>query len=480
MKIREKSRHQLAPLLKALQYIFVTPELNSKVFTILEERIMKNKKRTGRNGMSLWEIFVLSLVRLNLNIDYDFLLDQANNHHELRSIMGVGRSDFKIGKEYHEQTLRDNVSLLTEEILRELNEVIVEASHGVIKKNEGVEVLELYAKVDSYVVETNVHFPTDINLLWDSGRKVLDTVGHLLKSGLHLGGWQKHRYHRRKLRSSYRKCAEIHRKKGANYQERLKEAAEAYRIRGRSLQVKTRQSVMQGAEALSSGLLDVAQFALLQELQYYLTMLEKHIDLVDRRILQGEKIPHSEKVFSIFEPHTEWISKGKMHKSVELGHNTAIATDQYHLILDFEIMFHSSDAAVGMDMGKRIIKKFGTDYRLMSMSFDRGFYSSLTKEVLSKDIDQVIMPKRGRKTLAEAEEEQEEDYQNLRRAHSAVESNINQLEHNGLDRCPDKGAKAFRRYIALGIVSYNLHHLGRLLIRAEQAAKKKEEARKAA
>ena len=480
VKIREKSRHQLAPLLKALQYIFVTPELNSKVFAILEEHLMKNKKRTGRNGMSLWEIFVLSLVRLNLNIDYDFLLDHANEHLTLRGIMGVGRSDFKEGKEYHEQTLRDNVGLLTEEILRELNEVIVEASHGVIKKNEGVEVLELYAKVDSYVVETNVHFPTDINLLWDSGRKVLDTIEHLLKSGLDLGGWQKHRYHRRKLRSRYRNYAEIHRKKGANYQERLKEAAEAYLIRGRSLQVKTRQSVMQGAEALSSGLLDVAQFALLQELQYYLTMLEKHIDLVDRRILQGEKIPHSEKVFSIFEPHTEWISKGKMHKSVELGHNTAIATDQYHLILDFEIMFHSSDAAVGMDMGKRIIKKFGTDYRLMSMSFDRGFYSSLTKEVLSKDIDQVIMPKRGRKTLAEAEEEQEEDYQNLRRAHSAVESNINQLEHNGLDRCPDKGAKAFRRYIALGIVSYNLHHLGRLLIRAEQAAKKKEEARKAA
>lgn len=177
--IREKSRHQLAPLLKALQYIFVTEELNSKVFTILEEHIMKNKKRTGRNGMSLWEIFVLSLVRLNLDIDYDFLLDQANEHRALRGIMGVDRSDFKEGKEYREQTLRDNVGLLDEAILRQLNEVIVEASHGVIKKNEGVEVLALYTKVDSYVVETNVHFPTDINLLWDSGRKVLDTIAHL-------------------------------------------------------------------------------------------------------------------------------------------------------------------------------------------------------------------------------------------------------------------------------------------------------------
>lgn len=471
--IREKSRHQLAPLLKALQYIFVTEELNSKVFTILEEHIMKNKKRTGRNGMSLWEIFVLSLVRLNLDIDYDFLLDQANEHRALRGIMGVDRSDFKEGKEYREQTLRDNVGLLDEAILRQLNEVIVEASHGVIKKNEGVEVLALYTKVDSYVVETNVHFPTDINLLWDSGRKVLDTIAHLLKSGLKLSGWHKHRYQRRKLRNSYRNCSEIHRKKGANYEERLKEAAKAYLNRSRILQTKAGQSVMQGAEALSSGQLDVLQFALLKELQYYLEMLEKHIDLVDRRLLKGEKIPHSEKVFSIFEPHTEWISKGKMHKSVELGHNTAIATDQYHFILDFEIMFQTSDVAVGMQMGKRIIKRYGTDYCLKSMSFDRGFYSSLTKEVLSRDIDQVIMPKRGRKTLAQAEQEQEEDYQNLRRAHSAVESNINQLEHNGLNRCPDKGVRGFKRYIALGIVSYNLHRLGRLLIQAQQTDKDK-------
>ena len=149
-------------------------------------------------------------------------------------------------------------------------------------------------------------------------------------------------------------------RKEPNTKQRLKEAAEGYLNRGRSLKVKAHQSVMQGAKALSSGMLDVVQFALLQELQYYLTMLEKHIDLLDRRILKGEKIPHSEKVFSIFEPHTEWISKGKMHKSVELGHNTAIATDQYHLILDFEIMFKSSDAAVGLEMGKRIIKKYGT------------------------------------------------------------------------------------------------------------------------
>jgi hypothetical protein len=297
---------------------------------------------------------------------------------------------------------------------------------------------------------------------------------------MNLSGWRKQPYHRRQLRSKYRACSEIHRKKGANYQERLRQSAQAYLCKSGQIRDKARQSINEGAGACVGGSLSVVQFALLQELQYYLQMLEKHIDLVDRRIIKGEKIPHSDKVFSIFEPHTEWLSKGKMHKSVELGHNTAIATDQYHLVLDFEIMFHTSDAAVGLEMGKRIIKKYGRDYWLMSMSFDRGFYSSLTKKILSKDIGQVIMPKRGKKNLAEQEEEKEEQYQKLRRAHSAVESNINQLEHHGLDRCPDKGPKAFKRYIALGIVSYNLHRLGRLLIQAEQAAKQKKSARQAA
>ena len=209
----------------------------------------------------------------------------------------------------------------------------------------------------------------------------------------------------------------------------------------------------------------------------YLETLEEQIY---RRTCRHEKIPHHEKWFSLFEPHTEWISKGKMHKQVELGHNLAVATDQYHLVIDFEIMFKTSDAAVGLEMGQRIIKNYGAYHTVISMSFDRGYYSALAKKALSKNVDQLIMPKRGKKTLAQQEEENAEDYQKLRRAHSAVESNINQLEHNGLDRCADKGPKAFRRYIALGIVSYNLHRLGRMLIHDEKAENEKKKGNKAA
>lgn len=103
VEISTKSRHQLAAVLMALQYIFRTPELNEVVFKILEEKILKGKRQTGRHGLSLWEILVLSSVRLSLNIDYDFLLDQANNHEMLRGIMGVGKSDYTSGRKYELQ-----------------------------------------------------------------------------------------------------------------------------------------------------------------------------------------------------------------------------------------------------------------------------------------------------------------------------------------------------------------------------------------
>ena len=73
VKIDSKSRHQLPKLMAGLQYIFVTPDLNEQVFWILEEAVLKDKKTTGRLGMSLWEILVLGCCRLNMDMDYDLL-----------------------------------------------------------------------------------------------------------------------------------------------------------------------------------------------------------------------------------------------------------------------------------------------------------------------------------------------------------------------------------------------------------------------
>ena len=121
VQINLKSRHQLPAVLTALQYLFEDEELNEAIFKILEETVLKGKKRTGRLGMSLWEILVLGTTRFCLNIDFDFLHDLSNNHEELRGILGVARSDFTSGKYYNHQTLKDNVQLLDESTIQSIN-----------------------------------------------------------------------------------------------------------------------------------------------------------------------------------------------------------------------------------------------------------------------------------------------------------------------------------------------------------------------
>ena len=132
--INRKTRHQSAPLLIALQYVFTHTELSEQIFKLLEEKILKGKKRTGRLGMSLWEILVLGLSKVNLEVDYDFLQDFANNHAELRGILGVQQSDYTRGKIYNYQTIVDNVQLLDGETIKEISDLIVLGTHGLIKK----------------------------------------------------------------------------------------------------------------------------------------------------------------------------------------------------------------------------------------------------------------------------------------------------------------------------------------------------------
>lgn len=136
VKIDSKSRHQLPKLLAGLQYIFITPSLNEEIFSILEEAVLQDKKATGRLGMSLWEILVLGVVRLNMDMDYDQLYDQSNNHKGLRGILGVETKGvfYDDGKYYGLQTLKDNVSLLNEEVLKKISEAVVRAGHKLKKR----------------------------------------------------------------------------------------------------------------------------------------------------------------------------------------------------------------------------------------------------------------------------------------------------------------------------------------------------------
>lgn len=148
VQIPVKTRSHMAALLSAIQYIYVNAEWNERIFALLDTRLRKGKKHTGRRGMSLWEIFVLGQVRLCMNMSYDELHHTANDSNMVRGVMGVLPSDFTLGKQYEYQNIYDNVSLLDDGLLREINDLIVQVGHEVFKKKEkGV----LHCKTDSFV-----------------------------------------------------------------------------------------------------------------------------------------------------------------------------------------------------------------------------------------------------------------------------------------------------------------------------------------
>lgn len=133
--IPKNSRHELAPVLAALQHIFITPELNQRVFALIEPKINAGKQQTGRTGMDMWEILVLAVVRLALNANYDALHHFSNFDKLIGQIMGV-ENRFNEGKTYGLQTLKDNVSLLDEQTVNQVNTLVVEAAHQFVFKKK--------------------------------------------------------------------------------------------------------------------------------------------------------------------------------------------------------------------------------------------------------------------------------------------------------------------------------------------------------
>jgi hypothetical protein len=131
-----KSRDELPAVLKALQYIFITPELNEKVFVLLEDNIIKDKKKTGRKGMDLWHILVLAVVRHATGTNWDTLETWSNYHFLVRQLLGVHTKldDEGKGITFGHQSIIDNVSLINEEMLRNINQLVVDAGHNLVKK----------------------------------------------------------------------------------------------------------------------------------------------------------------------------------------------------------------------------------------------------------------------------------------------------------------------------------------------------------
>jgi len=458
-----KSRDELPPILAGLQWIWMHPALKIEIFLLLEGEVLAGKQATGRPGMDLWQILVLGVVRLGLDANYDRLEDLANHHLLLRQILGVSETPW--GEQavvFNHQTLRDNVALVDEALLATINAKVAAAGREVFAKKEGAPAEPLALKVDSYVLETDVHFPTDLNLLFDGGRKCLDLVEKYQDDlGCELVGWRKLEDWRRRFKGLERVASKTVFGGGKDKEKRVRTVVSEYLECARGLSAKVSESLL----ALCDQAVALEQWS---ALCYFHEMLDKHIDLVDRRLLQGQKIEASEKVYSLFEPHTEWITKGKLHPGVELGHRILIATDQNQLIQDYAVMDREVDVDQSVPVVDRVLGRYGEGV-IASVSFDKGFTREIDRQLLELFVPVVVMPKRGKKNAVETERESAKRFVQLRRAHSGVESAIASLEHHGLNRCLDLGLDGYRRYVGYGVLAYNLHVIGKELLRQQRA-----------
>jgi hypothetical protein len=276
-----------------------------------------------------------------------------------------------------------------------------------------------------------------------------------------LTDWRQSAYNIRKLKKLYRRAQRI--KHSTSQEERKREArreeikaahqayleqAEAYLRRARD----TRTMLVIGCGVLP---------ALLADLDAYIAHAERQIDQIRRRVIFGQTIPHEEKVFSIFEPHTEWISKGKAGVPVELGLRVAVSEDQHGFILHHRVMEKTTDEKIAVALVEETKARFPA---IESASMDKGFHSPANQVRLAEVLELPVVPKKGKRSAAEAERESDPEFIRLRRRHSGVESAINALEVHGLDICRDHGIDGFKRYVALAVVGRNLHRLGAILI----------------
>ena len=470
------SRDDIPMILLGLQHLYLNKRLRKVVFKILEEVIpYKTIDDTGnsvavdadkgRPGMDQWRILVLGVLRLGLNADYDRIMELANQHQTLRMMLGHGLFDSH--EVYRLQTLKDNLKLFTPAIMDRINTEVINAGYRLLD-------LDIHALIrgrcDSFVLKTDVHFPTDINLLHDAIRVLIRDCVRWSKDYA-LPGWRQHQYNLRQFKKHYRKIQKL---RHSTSKDEAKKQAQAARICAAHQAYIDLAQFYLNRVAESYDLLKNTHKVpeiLLLDLTTFRQHAERQIDQITRRVIEGETIAHAEKVFSLFQPHTEWISKGKAGVPVELGIRLCVMEETHGFILHHRVMQQETDDKIALEMVNATQAKFPG---FNACSFDKGFHSPENQRELKNNLDQVVLPKKGKLSQLDKLREYDEGFVQAKRQHSAVESAINALQVHGLDQCPDHGIEGFERYAAWAVLSRNIQIIG-CIVRDREREKRKEQ-----
>lgn len=444
-------RDEIIPILAALQHVYSEPGTRDAILALVAEDVNQDSRNdVGREGLDYWQILVLAAVRLGCNLDYDKLQDLAEQHRTLRDILGIG--EWSAETDFSWRRIRDNVCLLKPATIESINHRIVAAGHHLQPA------AAKQTRADSFVVETNIHWPAESTLIRDGVRKLIG-LGVRIATAMKLPGWRQALHLLRKVQKHSRNIERIAARKGPRYVERIEiEYRKLLKLSGKVTQ-RARQ-LLQVAKSRQAP----AASGPLEELRVYLERTEHVRGTARRRVLRKETVPNNEKLFSLFEPHTQLYKRGKAGEPVQFGRLVLVFEDAAGFITHSYLLGREEQDRDVVVPQTRIVQN-RLHGAIEEASFDRGFHTPENQQQLAEIVARPCLPKPGAKQSAAQARDATVAFRQARNRHAGVESAIGALQSgNGLERSRDCTELGFERYVMLGILGRNLHVLGKLIL----------------
>jgi len=418
-------------------------DANPDIVAAVHADLTQDSTDSGAHGVSAERILRCAVLKHYKQYSYRELWERVKDGISLRWF-----TRFYSDSIPHYTTLQKAIKSITAETWQRINDVLV--SYAKVRKLEKGTSL----RVDTTVVETNIAYPLDSRLLWDSIR-VLTRIMERSRHALPQITFAFAKRTRRAKKLCYRIVmakgpkAKHHRKRF--YKDLITIAHEVFLMGERCVkEMKTHPA----PEILS----------LYEDLDHFLTMSAVAIDQCERRVVKGEKVPASEKIVSIFEDHTDIIKRGKTQSPTEFGHKVLITTAKSGLITQYQVFRGNPDDA---HMIPAIVAVHQKQYGCAPHKFcgDRRFFSVDNEQLAYQEgVKRVSICKPGYRSNDRKHIEKERWFKTLQRFRAGIEGIISALMRSyGLKRCLWKGWEAFQSYVGLSVVTFNLQKIAQLI-----------------
>ena len=398
----------------------------------------------GRHALPLVVTGCLAVARRLMGWGYRVLADEVKTSAGWRWVCQLYQRPMP-----NFRTIRDREALLKPTTLRLIQTKVVQLGQaaGITTGSR--------LRVDSSVIESNIHYPTDSSLLNDAAR-VLSRLVHQARDWVRpktpaQKAWFRDRHRQaRRLARLIAQQAKRPRKKAEKSS--LKWYVQLIRL------ADTRVTQVAQIQPGLANLTDLAAFGLQDMFEHYVPLVQQVIGQARQRIIEEVAVPASEKVVSLFEPHTAIICRGKAKpKDTEFGLKIWYAEVDGGLISEYRILTgNPPDADQLQPSLKAHRRQFGKAPR--EVSGDRGIYSPANERQARKlGVRRVCLPKPGYKSKARQRHEHQSWFRAARRFRNGIEGRISHLRRaRGLDRCLNHGLPGLERWVGWGIIANNL------------------------